>query len=91
MFVKWLVGREIDSKEDELADHEERLRRLEDSRVTRNDMDELRLSLMASIANMGERAEKISNQRHEENRETLSHVLQRVDSLWDRRRIERGD
>lgn len=47
--IKWLLSREIKRMDTTKSDHEERLRKLEESRVTRPDMDELRMSLMASM------------------------------------------
>lgn len=47
--VKWLLGREIKRIEKRDSDHEERLRKLEEKRITQDDIDELRMSLMAHL------------------------------------------
>ena len=47
--LKWLMRREIDHFDNAKSDHESRIRKLEETRVTHDDFDELRSSLMASM------------------------------------------
>lgn len=49
--VKWFLKREIKRWDDKLSDHETRIRAMESGRVTHDDIDELRMSLMATITN----------------------------------------
>jgi len=49
VLLKWLLGREIRRVDRNQEDHEERLRKLEESKITRSNLDELRMSLMATI------------------------------------------
>lgn len=42
---KWLIGREVRRIDSASTDHEQRIRSLEDSRVTRDDIDDIKSSM----------------------------------------------
>lgn len=55
--LRWLGVREVNRVDKAIEDHEERLGVLEKDHITREDFDELRSSLTATITNTAERAE----------------------------------
>jgi hypothetical protein len=79
--MTWLGKREVRR----VDDHDIRIRTLESNRVTHDDIDELRQSLTASMVNVCERLENQTRTMHEENRETMERIHERVDGLWERR------
>ena len=73
--VGWFTKREAVRVEGRLNSHAERLRELEADRVTRDDIDELRASLTASI-NLGvQRVETSINRVETDVRELVRHLL----------------
>lgn len=64
--------------------HELRLRELEVVTVTRDDFDELRSSMMASMVNLSSTINANMNRMHDENVGTLNRIHARVDDLWKR-------
>jgi hypothetical protein len=101
--VSWFGRREMKRIDEALEEsekaakaHAERIIALEESRVSRDDLDELRESLTASIINGVERLEKGVDRRHQEHREdreafrkelreSLDTIHARVDELWSRK------
>lgn len=66
-------------------DHEDRIDELEADRVTRDDFDELRHSMMASFENMANRFETKVDSMHGENRDMLKLIHGQVLDLWKHR------
>ena len=74
-----------------IDDHEIRLRAVETDRVTHRDIDELRQSLTASVVHACNRIEENLNnvnrerqEQHEENREQLGVIMQKIDENEER-------
>lgn len=67
-----------------VSSHSRRILELEQSAVTRDDFDELRASLTASIVGAHDRMEGSLQRLHDENRSTLDRIHSRVDDLWKR-------
>lgn len=91
-WFEWLVGGYVTlltwlgkRATDRIDDHDIRIRTVEADRVSRNDIDELRRSFMASFVNLAERLENQARDMHAENRDTMQHIHERVDALWERR------
>lgn len=68
------------------AEHQQRIEALERDRVSRDDFDELRSSLTASISVGIERLENSVEKRHRENRDDLAEIRADVRTLVQQRR-----
>lgn len=79
MLLKWLLGREIKRMDQRAEDQEKRLRDIEHSRVTRADMDELRMSLMASMNLVHADLTRSMNSMQADVRLLTEHLLDRKD------------
>lgn len=100
--IKWLLGREVNRIETQIADHETRIRSGEADHVTRDDFDELRASMVSTFAGgvgqlqeqlreMREGAREERGQMHQANREQLDRIHERVDAIWERRSRDRDE
>lgn len=64
--------------QERLEDHEIRMRKIEDGRVTQATIDELRMSLMATVTNSHNMLDKMLDKRFEDVHESLSHLMQLI-------------
>ena len=80
--VVGIAKRESNRIDKALRSHSDKLDDLQSNRVTREDFDELRESLTATVVNSYERLEKISDRRHEENRGDLSWIRDKMLERW---------
>lgn len=81
----WIGRRELKRAEMTQQDHASRIGVLEKDRVTRDDFDELRSSLTASITGGYERLENSVEKRHQENRDDMTELRADVRTLLQRR------
>lgn len=81
----WIGRRELKRAEVTQQDHASRLGVLERDRVSRDDFDELRSSLTASITVGVERLENSVEKRHQENRDDMTELRADVRTLLQRR------
>lgn len=91
MFV-WLVKREIKRVDDTLHEHAGKIGELQLNRVTKDDMDELRASLTATVTNGFQLLDRRVDVRHEEHleryregRDDMQYIRERLDRLLDRK------
>lgn len=78
----WLGRREIKRNDDDHDDYDVRIKEVEKRHVSRDDFDELRSSMTASMVNLSERMENNMNRMHDQNSDTLNRIHTRVDDLW---------
>lgn len=74
--------RELKRNDDRHLAHEQRLKQLEGEVITKNDFDELRSSMTASMTNLADGIDRRMSSMHTENVDTLNRIHTRVDDLW---------
>lgn len=80
----WLIQREVKRVDTTLQLHTRQISELQKDRVTKDDMDELRSSLTATIVHGFERTEKQFDTRHRDNQENIQYIRSRLDKALDK-------